>query len=75
LGVLGAVIVVGLIVALTYSATNKPPSEKVAVEEAVRGYFKALDAGKFVKAYFYLDLSPTAAQSFGFQSQQEFVNY
>jgi Domain of unknown function (DUF4878) len=75
LGVLGAVIVVGLIVALTYSAANKPPSEKAAVEEAVRGYFKALDAGNFAKAYSYLDLSPTAARSFGFQSQQEFVNY
>jgi hypothetical protein len=45
------------------------------VEEAVRGYFKALDAGNFAKAYSYLDLSPTAARSFGFQSQQEFVNY
>jgi ABC-type transporter MlaC component len=45
------------------------------VEEAVRGYFKALDAGNFAKAYSYLDLSPSAARSFGFQSQQEFVNY
>jgi hypothetical protein len=69
------VIVVGLIVALTYSAANKSPSDKAAVEEAVRGYFKALDAGNFVKAYSYLDLSPSAARSFGFQSQQEFVNY
>ena len=68
-------IVVGLIVALTYSAANKPPSEKAAVEDAVRGYFKALDAGNFAKAYSYLDLSPSAARSFGFQSQQEFVNY
>ena len=74
-GVLGAVIVVGLIVALTYPTANKPPSEEAAVEEAVRGYFKALDAGKFAKAYSYLDLSPSAARSFGFQSQQEFVNY
>jgi hypothetical protein len=75
LGVLGAVIVVGLIVALTYPAANKPPSEEAAVEEAVRGYFKALDAGNFAKAYSYLDLSPSAARSFGFQSQQEFINY
>jgi hypothetical protein len=74
-GVLGAVIVVGLIVALTYPAANKSPSEEAAVEEAVRGYFKALDAGNFAKAYSYLDLSPSAARSFGFQSQQEFVNY
>jgi hypothetical protein len=75
LGVLGAVIVVGLIVALTYPAANKSPSEEAAVEEAVRGYFKALDAGNFAKAYSYLDLSPSAARSFGFQSQQDFVNY
>jgi zinc-ribbon domain len=82
LGALGAVIVVGLVATLTYPtlggspseevAAEKPPSEEAAVEEAVRGFYGALDAGNFEKAYSYYGPDHEVRHKY---NQQEYDNY
>jgi len=52
------------------SAQGGIPSEEAAVEEAVRGLFKALDAGNFEKAYSYYSPNHQFRRAY---SQEEYV--